>query len=47
MVDPFERGARYYDLLHQDKDSEAEVAYVQRLLLEHGPPRTAAGAAGL
>jgi SAM-dependent methyltransferase len=36
MTAPFEASSRYYDLLYQEKDSAAEVAYVDALLQRHG-----------
>jgi SAM-dependent methyltransferase len=36
MTDPFEASSRYYDLLYQEKDSDAEAAYVDALLRRHG-----------
>lgn len=36
MTEPFEASSRYYDLLYQEKDSAAEVAYVDALLQRHG-----------
>jgi SAM-dependent methyltransferase len=36
MNQPFELSSRYYDLLYQEKDSAAEVAYVDQLLQRHG-----------
>ncbi|MCP9926736.1 class I SAM-dependent methyltransferase [Cyanobium sp. CH-040] len=35
MNDPFEASSRYYDLLYRDKNTSAEVAYVEALLQRH------------
>ncbi|MGD9975552.1 MAG: class I SAM-dependent methyltransferase [Desulfatirhabdiaceae bacterium] len=35
-ADVFDAYSRYYDLLYQDKDYDAEVIYVDRLLTGHG-----------
>lgn len=32
---PFSASGKYYDLLYQDKDYEAEVAYIHKLLSQH------------
>ncbi|MFN9623932.1 MAG: class I SAM-dependent DNA methyltransferase [Cyanobacteriota bacterium] len=36
MTDPFEASSRYYNLLYQEKDSAAEVAYLHALLQQYG-----------
>ncbi|MCP9773167.1 class I SAM-dependent methyltransferase [Synechococcus sp. Tobar12-5m-g] len=40
MNQPFDASTLYYDLLYQQKDSAAEVNYVDQLLRRHGIPGT-------